>query len=112
MKKFLIQYKIPLVELDEWMKKPKEETKDEEEKMMKMWRDWTDKNKENILETYGTGKTRWLDQNGSKDFRNEIMLISIARGESKEEVAEIFKNHPHLEILKAWIEISDLSEMD
>lgn len=102
---------MPLAGLDAWSAKPKEETKPVEEALMKKWQDWSMQNASSILETYGAGKTKKVDQNGVSDFRNEIMLISIVQGESKEAVAELFVNHPHLEIPESWIEITDANPM-
>jgi hypothetical protein len=111
MKKFLVQYKMPLAGLDAWMQKPEEERKGEEERLMGEWQKWMSEHKENILEGFGAGKTKWVDTEGVKDFRNEIMIVGIVQGEDKEVVAEMFKNHPHLQIPQAWIEISELKPM-
>ena len=111
MKKFLVMYKMPLAGLDGWMARPKEETKPEEEKMMKKWQDWMGKNGKSVLESYGGGKTKIVKAGGISDFRNEIMIVNIVEGEDKETVAKLFADHPHLEIPEAWIEITDLSQM-
>lgn len=109
MKRFLVQYKLPLAMLDGWMQTPKENREAEEEKMKNDWQDWASANKKNILETHGAGKTKWVDINGIEDFRNEIMLVSIMQAGSKEELSKLLKTHPHLQIPKAWIEITDLT---
>ena len=111
MKKFIVQYKVPLAALDSWMQVQDEEKKKEEAKMMGDWQKWMSEHKENILESFGAGKTKWVDTTGIKDFRNEIMVLSLVQGESKEAVAEMFKNHPHLQIPTSWIEISELRQM-
>jgi hypothetical protein len=111
MKKFLIQYKMPLAGLDAWMAKPESERKPVEEDLMKKWQEWTMAHKEWIVETSGAGKTKKVDKGGVSDFRNEIMLFSIVQGEDKDKVVELFKNHPHLEIPEAWIEVTDMNPM-
>lgn len=111
MKKFLVQYKTTLAALDAWMQKPEEERKPEENRMMGEWQKWTSEHKDNMLDVYGAGKTKWVDAEGVKDFRNEIMLVGMVQGEDRETVAEMFKNHPHLQIPDAWIEISELNAM-
>lgn len=111
MKKFLVQYKMPLAGLDAWAAKPKEETKPVEEALMKKWQDWMMKNKESILETYGANKTKVVKTSGIEDFRNEIMLMSIMQGADKESVAQLHVGHPHLEIPDAWVEITELNPM-
>jgi hypothetical protein len=111
MKKFLIQYKMPLAGLDAWMQKPEEERKPEETRLMSEWQKWVAANKGNILETFGAGKTKVVDASGVKDFRNEIMIAGIVEGEDREKVAQMFVGHPHLQIPGAWVEITELNPM-
>ena len=44
MNKFLVLYKAPNAVIDEWMKKPEQERKPDETKMMDAWKKWTSAN--------------------------------------------------------------------
>jgi abortive infection bacteriophage resistance protein len=112
MKKFLILYKMPLAGLDAWAAKPKEETKSVEEALMLKWQSWSKENADSILESNGAGKTKMVNSSGVHDFRNEIMLYSVLQGEDRDSVAKLFIGHPHLEIPEAWIEITEINQMN
>lgn len=112
MKKFLIQYKCQLETLDSWMKKPEEERKGEETRLMGEWQKWAEANKASIVENFGVGKTKKVDTNGIDNFRNEIMLAGIVQAETLDDAAKMFEGHPHLQIPTAWIEISEINPMN
>lgn len=105
MKKFLVLYLAPVAVLEEWMKKSPEERKSEEDKMKSEWDTWMKEHGKALKETAGAGKTTKVTKEGVADTKNDIMLFSIAEGESQEAVAKIFENHPHLDIPRASIEI-------
>ncbi len=105
MKKFLILYKMPYTLLDEWMKKPAEETKAEQAKMMADWDAWMKVHAANILETAGAGKTKIVSTTGVVDARNDLMLYSVVTAESHEAAAKMFEGHPHLNMPEATIEV-------
>ena len=44
MDKFLVLYRAPNSVIDEWMKKPEQERKPEETKMMDAWKKWMSEN--------------------------------------------------------------------
>lgn len=93
--------------MEEWMKKPEAERKDEEMKMKADWDTWTIAHKDILLNTTALGKTKRVSTSGVEDVRNNMMLSSYVQGESAEVVAEIFKNHPHFTIPGATIEIME-----
>ena len=50
MEKFLVLYRAPNAVIDEWMKKPEQERKPEETKMMDAWQKWMSaKDRKNIF---------------------------------------------------------------
>lgn len=105
MKTFLVIYLAPAAVLEEWMQQPEEYRKAEEAKMKAKWDAWMASHHEAIKETAGAGKTKKVTKEGVTDTKNDIMLYSIAEGESAEAVAEMFKDHPHFGIPRASIEI-------
>jgi hypothetical protein len=105
MSKFLVLYKAPTSVLDEWMKKPAEERKEEEQKMQGEWNEWMSSHKDALLETAGAGKTKSVTSSGISDVRNDIMLYSIVEAESHEAAAKMFEGHSHLQIPQSSIEV-------
>lgn len=105
MKKFLVLYLAPVAVIEEWMKKPSEDRKAEEDKMKSAWDSWMKERGSAIQETAGAGKTTKVTKEGVAATKNDIMLFSIVEGESLETVAKTFENHPHLDIPQASIEI-------
>jgi hypothetical protein len=55
------------------------------------------------------GKTKRVDQAGASNSKNEIGGYSIVQAESHDAAAKIFgKDHPHLHMPGAWIEIVEI----
>lgn len=107
MKNFTVLYIAPVHTLDEWMKKPETERKEAERKMREDWDNWLSGHKDAVLNTIGFGVTKRISKNGIEDARNGLMLSSYVAAESLEAAAEIFKDHPHLGIPGATIEIME-----
>ena len=105
MSKFLVLYRMPIDGLDEWMKIPAEERKAAEDQLKAKWDTWQAANASMILETAGAGKTKRIDNNGTTDTKNDLMLYSLVEAESHDAAAKLFEGHPHLEIPGAWIEV-------
>jgi hypothetical protein len=105
MNKYLVLYMAPASMMEEWMKTDPEVRKVEEEKMKADWDAWMGAHKEQITETAGAGKTKRVSKDGVVDAKNDIMLYSIATGESTDAVAKMFEGHPHFGIPGAWIEV-------
>lgn len=101
----------PALGMEEWMKKPEVERKDEEEKMKKDWDTWMAAHKDTVLNTIALGKTKRISASGIEDVKNDMMLSSYVQGESAEAVAEVFKDHPHFGIPGATIEIMEARSM-
>ena len=111
MKHFTANYIAPVDTIQEWMKKPESERKEAEEKMQQEWNTWMNEHKDAILNTISFGVTKRVSQNGVEDTRNGMMMSSYVTAESLEAAAEIFKNHPHLVIPGATIEIMEAKPM-
>ena len=104
-------YLAPWAGMDEWMKKPEEERKAEEQKMMEEWNAWVAARKDLIKETTAAGKTKKVTTNGVEDHRNDLMLYSIVEAESHEAAAKAFEGHPHFGIPGASIEVMSIRSM-
>lgn len=111
MKNFTALYIAPVTALDEWMKIPEAERKATEEKMKQDWDTWMAAHKDSVLNTIACGKTKKVSANGVEDTRNGIMLSSYVAAESLEAAADLFKDHPHLGIPGATIEVMDVRPM-
>lgn len=101
----------PVMAIAEWMKKPEEERKTEEAKMKGEWDAWMAAHKDVVLNTIALGKTKRVSASGVEDVKNDMMISSYVQGETAEAVAEVFKNHPHLGIPGATIEIMETRPM-
>ncbi len=102
----------PSAVLAGWMQKPEAERKEAEAKMMSEWDAWTASHKDVFADIGGgVGKTVRVTKAGSADTKNDIMLYTIAQGDSQEAVAKIFEGHPHFGIPEASIEIMELHAM-
>jgi hypothetical protein len=111
MKNFTVIYMAPVSVLEEWMKKPEAERKDADTKMRADWDTWMKMHASTILNTIALGKTKRVSAAGVADAKNDMMLSSYVQGESAEAVADIFKDHPHLGIPGATIEIMEARSM-
>ncbi len=111
MKNFTVIYMAPASGMEEWMKKPEEERREVEDKMKKNWNEWMGAHADAILNTIALGKTKRVSTSGVEDIKNDLMLSSYVQGESAEAVAEMFKDHPHLGIPGATMEIMETRSM-
>lgn len=111
MKYFTVLYSAPTGMVDEWMKKPEAERKDEEAKMQQEWNAWLEAHKDAVLNTIALGANKQVTKAGVADARNGLMLSSYVGAQSIEEVAEIFKDHPHLGIPGATIDIMQARQL-
>lgn len=107
MKYFTAIYSMPPQGLQEWMAKPEEERKQADQDMKQQWDQWLAEHKDAVQNTIGLGMTKRIAANGIEDASNGLMLSSYVAAESLEEAAEVFKNHPHLQIPGAVIEVME-----
>ena len=58
------------------------------------------------------GKTRRVDAKGAKDARNGIGGYSVVQADFHDAAAKMFsKDHPHLQMPGAWVEIVEIMPM-
>jgi hypothetical protein len=109
MKKFLVLYLAPTTVLDDWMRKDPKEREAAEKKMQQEWQRWSrDHAKIFDDEDAGVGKTKVVNPQGVSDSRNDVMLYATVEADSHDEAAKLFKDHPHLQIPQATIEIMEV----
>src|SRR5205085_694152 len=78
MDKFLVLYRAPNSVIDEWMKRPEQDRKPEETKMMEAWKKWMSTNGGKLTDKgAGAGKPKVVSSSGVKDARNDIMMYQI-----------------------------------
>jgi hypothetical protein len=107
MKKFVVLYMASGPQFEKMMKNP---TPEQKKKGMDAWMNWMNANKTSIVEGGAPlGKTKRVDSNGASNTKNEIGGYSVVRAESHEAATKIFgKDHPHLQMPGAWIEILEI----
>lgn len=111
MKYFTVLYSAPIATIDEWMKKPEADRKAEEAKMKGEWDAWLAAHKDAVLNTIALGANKRATKEGVADMRNDLMLSSYVQAESADAAAEIFKDHPHLRLSGAAIDIMEARQM-
>ncbi len=111
MKKFVVTFSIPAASIQEWMANVDETTrKEQSEKMMHDWQAWMTSHESSILDKgLPLGKTKRVTKDGVEDTKNDLNWYLVIEAESHEAAAEMFRNHPHLEIPTSYIEIMDAS---
>lgn len=108
---FTAIYMMPVEGLAQWMEKPEAERKSSEEEMKAQWDAWLAGHKDAVLNTIALGATKEVSAGGIKDTKNGLMLSSYVQAVSLEAAAEIFKDHPHLSIPGATIEVIATRQM-
>ena len=94
----------------EFEKMMKNSTPDQQKKGMDAWMKWMDANKPSIIDGGAPlGKTKRVDSNGASSMKNEIGGYSVVEAETHDAATKIFgKDHPHLQMPGAWIEIVEI----
>jgi len=107
MKKFMVLYMASGAEFEKMMKNS---TPEQQKKGMDAWMKWMNANKTSIVEGGAPlGKTKRVDSNGASNTKNEIGGYSVVQAESHDAATKIFdKDHPHLQMPGAWIEIVEI----
>ena len=108
---FTALYIAPVDTLDEWNKKREAERKDAEATMRKDWDAWLAVHKDAVLNTIALGSTKRVSAGGVEDTKNGMMLSSYVAAESLGAAAALFKDHPHLGIPGATIEIMEARQL-
>ncbi len=112
MQKFLVTYLAPASIIDEWRKTEPAKRQEAEKKMQEDWKKWVAEHS-GIFADWGggVGKVKKVTSGGVADEHNDIMLYAIVQADSHEAAAEMFKNHPHLGIPQASIEIMPIQQL-
>ena len=107
MKKFLVLYMAPSAQFEQMMKNA---TPEQHQKGMDAWMTWMSANKASLVDGGAPlGKTKRVDASGAKDTKNEVGGYSVVQADSHDAAAKIFgKDHPHLHMPGAWIEITEI----
>jgi hypothetical protein len=109
-KKFMVLYMASGAEFEKMMK---DSTPEEQKKGMDAWMKWMNSNKKSIVEGGAPlGKTKRVDAKGVSNMKNEVGGYSVVQAESHDAATKIFgKDHPHLHLPGAWIEIVEIMPM-
>ena len=110
MKKFMILYMADSAEFEKMMKSA---TPEQMKKSMDGWMKWMEAHKKSMVDGGAPlGKTKRVDARGASDARNGIGGYSIVNAESHDAAAKLFdKDHPHLQMPGAWVEIVEIMPM-
>jgi len=107
MKKFMVLYMASGAEFEKMMKNS---TPEQQKKGMDAWMKWMGKNKKTLVDGGAPlGKTKRVDAKGASNTKNEVGGYSIVQARSHDDAAKMFgKDHPHLQMPGAWIEIVEI----
>ena len=107
MKKFIAIYMASGADFEKMMRNS---TPEQRKKGMEAWMKWMNENKASILEGGAPlGKTKRADAAGVSDTKNNIGGYSIVQAETHDAATKLFgKNHPHLQMPGAWVEILEI----
>src|SRR5262245_44860947 len=107
MKKFMALYMASGPQFEKMMK---DSTPEQQKKGMEAWMKWMNDNKASIVEGGAPlGKTKRVDSNGASNTKNEVGGYSVVQAESHDAATKLFgKDHPHLQMPGAWIEIMEI----
>jgi hypothetical protein len=107
MKKFMVLYMASGPDFEKMMKNS---TPEQQKKGMDAWMKWMNENKSSIIDGGAPlGKTKRVDANGASNIKNEIGGYSVVEAETHDAATKIFgKDHPHLQMPGAWIEIVEI----
>jgi hypothetical protein len=107
MKKFMVLYMASAADFEKMMKNS---TPERQKKGMDAWMKWMGKNKKSLVDGGAPlGKTKRVDAKGASNTKNEVGGYSIVQARSHDDAAKMFgKDHPHLQMPGAWIEIVEI----
>ena len=107
MKKFMVLYMAPSAAFEEMMKNA---TPEQQKKGMDAWMAWMGANQASLVDGGAPlGKTKRLDTQGASDVKNGLGGYSIVQAESHDAATKLFgRDHPHLQMPGAWIEVTEI----
>ena len=111
MKKFFVLYRVPVETMQEWkVATSPEEMKAQSEKLGGEMMAWMQKYDSALLDKgLPLGKNTRLTAAGAEDITNDLNYYNVVEAESREEVLEMFKESPHLQIPTAFLDIMEVS---
>ncbi len=85
-------------------------TPEQRQKGMEAWMKWMGDNKASLVEGGAPlGKTKRVDVKGASDTKNNIGGYSVVQADSADAATKIIgKNHPHLQMPGAWVEVIEI----
>ncbi len=107
MKKFMVLYMASSADFEKMMKNS---TPEQQKKGMDAWMKWMNKHKKSLADGGAPlGKTKRVDAKGASNTKNDVGGYSIVQARSHDDAAKMFgKDHPHLQMPGAWIEIVEI----
>jgi hypothetical protein len=111
MAKYVATFSIPAGAIQDWVQTVDEATRNEQtQKMMQEWQQWMDTHASAIVDKgLPLGKTKRVTQEGIADTKNDLNFYIVVEADSHDAAAQMFKNHPHLQIPASYIEVMDAS---
>ena len=113
MKKFFALFAIPAAVVENWKKTTDPaKAKAMSDDMMKAWDKWMKDHEKDIVDKgQPLGKTKRVTAQKISDVRNDLNFYVIVKADSHEAAAELFEDHPHLQIPESSVEVMDIPEM-
>ncbi|MBX4192603.1 hypothetical protein KW798_03940 [Candidatus Parcubacteria bacterium] len=99
--KFVVMYRVPVEVMQEWMKNtPPEEMKAQGEKLGKDMGAWVAKHDKAIVDKgLPLGKNTRMSAKGTEAVANDLNYYQVIEAESVEQVVEMFKDNPHIQVI-------------
>jgi len=94
----------------EFEKMMKTSTPEQQKKGMEAWMKWMNEHKPSLIDGGAPlGKTKRVDANGASNAKNQMGGYSVVQAETHDAATKMFgKEHPHLQVPGAWIEIVEI----
>lgn len=109
MKKFLVLYRMDAAEMQKMMKEWSEEDK---KTGMEEWNVWQKNHMADMADPGApAGKNTTVGASGAQEMSNDIAGYSVLKADSKEAVAKILEDNPHLKMPGATIDVMELMDM-
>lgn len=109
MKKFVALYLAPAAEITKFMK---DMTPENMKAGMDEWQKWMTEHASDLVDSGAPlGKTKRVSTDGVSDTKNEVTGYSIVQADSHDKAAQLFNQHPHLQIPGGTIEVMEWVEM-
>ena len=107
MKKFMVLYMASSADFEKMMKSA---TPEQQKKGMDAWMKWMNKHKKSLVDGGAPlGKTKRVDAKGATNTKNGVGGYSIVQARSHDDAVKMLgKEHPHLQMPGAWIEIVEI----